>query len=624
MADLVRNRQINYINKDFSEFLSSLINYTKTYFPNSYSDFSPSSPGMMLMEQASYVNDVLSFYLDNQYSENYLQFARQNNNLYELAYFYNYKPRVTGVATTTIDFYQKVPAKYLPFPDQTYVPDFSYALFIASNTQITSTNNNIASFLIEDPVDFTVSSSADPTTVTVFETSAGAPTYFLLKKSRNAISATPNTTTFSFGAPEKFSTVSINAENIIGIQSIVDSDGNNWYEVDHLAEETVYNSIKNTNVNDPNFYTDGGNTPYLLKLKKVQRRFTTRFTDSGSLQIQFGAGTTGDSDEEIIPNPDNVGLGLPFERTKLTTAYSPSNFIFTNTYGIAPSNTTLTVRYLTGGGVSSNIPANSLSQINGTVQFLNKNLVAVTANDVFSSLAVTNPQAADGGGDGDSIEEIRQNAISNYSTQLRNVTQDDYLVRALSLPSKYGSIAKAYIEPTKAINVSSGELPSVMDLYILSYDINTKLTTSSPALKQNLITYLSQYRMINDSIRIKDAFIVNIGINFDIIVLPNFNNNEVLLKCISALQEYFDISNWQINQPIILRDIYVLLDHIEGVQTIKNIVITNKTGESLGYSKFSYDTIGATINNVVYPSIDPCIFELKYPNTDIVGRVVPL
>ena len=620
-------RNIQYINKDFTELRASLINYARTYFPNTYNDFSPASPGMMFMEMAAYVGDVMSFYLDNQVQENYLQYARQTNNLYELAYMFGYKPNVTQVATVDVDFYQQIPASGSV---GSQAPDFGYALYIPNNTIVTSVASGSISFLIEDPVDFSVSSSGDPTEVTVYQSTGGNNIqYFLLKKTRKAISSTINTTTFSFGIPEPFSTVTITSPNIVGILDIVDSDGNIWYEVDYLAQDTIFDSIKNTNVNDPNLSQYSGDTPYLLQLKQVQRRFTTRFLDTTTLQLQFGSGTPSDTDEEILPNSDNVGLGLPFEIDKLTTAYAPSNFIFTKTYGIAPSNTTLTVRYLTGGGVSSNVPANSITTITlGVPQFLNNNLVANTANYIFGTLAVNNTFAADGGGDGDTIEEIRQNSSANYATQLRNVTQDDYLVRALSMTAKFGVIAKAYIEPTKASNIatgtSSGAAASILDLYVLSYDNSSKLKIASQALKQNLSTYLSQYRMVNDSINIKDAFIVNIGVNFDIIVLPNYNSNEVLTKCILALQDFFAIKNWQINEPIILRDIYVLLDNIDGVQTIKTINISNKAGVALGYSQYAYDITGATINNVVYPSLDPCIFEVKYPNTDIQGRVVNL
>jgi hypothetical protein len=615
-----KKRNIQYINKDFTELRASLIDYARTYFPTTYNDFSPASPGMMFMEMAAYVGDVLSFYMDNQIQENFLQYARQTNNLYELAYMFGYKPNVTQVATTLIDFYQQVPSK---LSGSIYVPDFDYTLIIPSNSSVLSPIDNV-SFLIEDPVDFSVSSSGDPTEVTVYSSAGSNPTYFLLKKTRKAISSTINTTTFSFGAPVPFSTIEINANRIIGILDIVDNNGNIWYEVDYLGQEMIFDSIKNTNTNDPNLSQYSGDTPYLLKLEKTQYRFATRFISPTALQIQFGSGIATDTDEEIIPNPNNVGIGLPFEKNKLTTAYSPDNFLFTKTYGIAPSNTTLTIRYLTGGGTISNVSANSLTQLNSSITFLNNNLNPTTANYILNSLAVTNPQAADGGGDGDTIEEIRQNSSANFSSQLRNVTQNDYLVRALSMPAKYGVISKAYIEPTKAQSISAGESQSVLDLYVLSYNVTNQLTTASPALKQNLTTYLSQYRMVNDSVNIKDGFIINIGVNFDIIILPEYNSNEVLTKCVLALQDYFAIDKWQINQPIILRNIYILLDRIEGVQTVKNIEITNLVGENLGYSKYAYDVQGATQGNVIYPSLDPSIFEVKFPNQDIQGRVVPL
>jgi hypothetical protein len=617
-----KRKNIQYINRDFSEIRASLIDYARTYFPTTYNDFTPSSPGMMFMEMAAYVGDVLSFYLDNQVQETYLQYARQTNNLYELAYMFGYKPNVTQVATTFIDFYQQVPSK---LSSSTYVPDFDYSLYVNQNTQIQSTSNPNVSFLVEDPVDFSISSSGDPTETSIFSVDgSGNPLYFLLKKTRKSISSTINTTEFTFTTPQQFTTVEINALQIVGILDIFDSDSNEWYEVDYLAQECIYKSIKNTNPNDPNLSQYKGDTPYLLQLEQVQRRFISRFLDSGSLQLQFGAGTATDTDEVIIPNPDNVGLGLPFEKTKLTTAYAPANFIFTKTYGIAPSNTTLTVRYLTGGGVTANVPANDLTTLIGSVKFLNSNLNAITAQTIFNSLAVTNPEAADGGGDGDTIEEIRQNASANFATQLRNVTQDDYLVRSLSMPAKFGVISKVYIEPTKAITLSAGESNSVLDLYVLSFNVNNQLQLASTALKDNLTTYLSQYRMVNDAVSIKDAFIINIGVNFDIIVLPEFNSNQVLFDCITALKDYFAIKNWQINQPIVLRDIYILLDRVTGVQTVKNITISNLVGENLGYSPYSYDIAGATIGNVIYPSLDPSIFEVKYSDQDIHGRIVNL
>ena len=618
---MAENRDIKYINKDFSELRQALINFTKTYFPTTYNDFSPTSPGMAFMEMAAYVGDVLSFYQDNQIQETFLQFARQTNNLYELAYMFGYKPNVTGVATVDIDLYQQVPTIT---SGSVQVPDFSYALYFAPNSSFRTIAANPINFLIQDPVDFSVSSSNDPTEVTVYSVVGNQPNRFLLKKTRKGISATINTTTFAFSDPTPFATIDINADNIIGILDITDSDGNIWYEVDYLAQETIYKPIKNTNVNDPNAYVNNGDAPYILKLEKIQRRFATRFIDDTTLQVQFGSGIAYDNDEEITPNPFNVGIGLLSEQNKLTTAYSPSNFIFTKTYGIAPSNTTLTVRYLTGGGIESNVPANSINTIVNTPVFLTPNLNSVTADSIVNSIAVNNALAADGGQDGDTVEEIRQNSIGNFASQLRNVTADDYLVRALSLPSQYGVIAKAYIEPVKAQNVSSGELPSTLDLYVLSYDSNSNLRVCSNTLKQNLSTYLSQYRVIGDSVRIKDGFIINIGVNFEIVVLPDYNNNDVLLTCINSLKEYFAIDKWSINQPIILRDLYIILNQIDGVQTVKNVNIVNKVGTNLGYSQYAYDIEGATQTNVIYPSLDPSIFEIKYPSSDILGRVVSL
>jgi len=620
MADL--KRDIRYIDRDFNEFRNSLINYSKTYFPNTYNDFTDTSTGMLFMEMASYVGDVLSFYLDNQIQETFIQKARQQENLYQMAYLLGYKPKVTTVASVDIDFYQQVPSR---LEGGVYVPDFNYAMIIPENTQITSNLDGTQNFLIEDVIDFSASGSLDPTTTSVYQISGTTPTYYLLKKTRKAISATINTTTFTFAASKRFDTRNVAASNIISVLDVKDSDDNTWYEVPNMAQENVYDTIRNTNASDPTYNLEE-DAPYLLQLKQVQRRFTTRFISSGSLELQFGAGATTSNDELIVPNPDNVGLGLPFERDQLTTAFSPLNFIFTNTYGIAPYNTTLTVRYLTGGGVSSNVEAGTLTVLDDTnFRFINPNLAnTALANQIFASVSSNNVLAADGGQDGDSIEELRLNAVGNFQNQLRTVTKEDYLIRTLSMPSNLGTIAKAYAMPTKINEYQPGELPTILDLFVLTYNSTKQLKTASKLIKRNLQTYLAEYRMINDSIKIKDAFIINIEVVFDIIVLPNNNNNETITKCITSLTNLFNIDNWQLNEPILMRDLYILLDKVEGVQTVKNIVVNNLTGEDLGYSDYAYDIPGATIDGVVYPSIDPMIFEVKYPNTDIKGRVVPL
>jgi len=611
-------RDIKYVDRDFTSLRNSLISYTKTYFPDTYNDFTPASPGMMFMEMAAYVGDVLSFYVDNQFQETFIQYSRQTQNLYDLAYMLGYKPKATNAATAILEVYQQLPPTSSAGVS---VPDFSYALQIPANTTVTSNLNGSLQFLTANKVNFAFSSSQDPTEITVYQTAGGVPTSFLVKKSVKALSATIKNTTFSFTNPVPFDSRTITDTNIIGILDITDNTtGDIWYEVDYLAQDAIYESIDNSNPNDPN-YTQDPDVANLLRIKSVQNRFATRFLDKTNLQIQFGSGNPSDTTEIIIPNPDNVGIGLPDNQSKLTTAYAPTNFIFTNTYGISPSNTTLTVRYLVGGGVDANAQANSIQNLDNTnVTFVNSSIInGNLAQQIFGTLLVTNPEAASGGSDGDDINELRQNSLGSFQSQLRNVTFDDYVVRSLSLPSEYGTVAKIYATKPNAASRSI----STIDLYVLSYNNVKNLTTASTALKRNLNTYLSQYKMINDSIGIRDAYIINVGVNFEIITLPGSNSDEVLLKCILALQDIFNIDNWQINQPIILRNLYVALDQIEGVQTVKSIDVVNKVGSASGYSDYAYDISGATANNVIYPSLDPMIFELKYPNSDIQGKVVP-
>jgi hypothetical protein len=525
---MAKNRDIKYFNRDFVGLNDLLTSFSKTYFPDTYNDFSPSSPGVMFMEMSAYVGDVLSFYLDNQIQETFLQYAKQSSSLYSLAYMLGYKPKVTKAATVDIDFYQQIPAK---LSSSVYIPDFDYTLLFNENTQVKPASGNNF-FIIQDAVDFSTSSSFDPTEITVYQISAGNPQYYLLKKTRKGISAQIETGTFSFGAPTAFSTVTLETANIIQILDITDSDGNTWYEVPYLGQEMVYRPLKNTNTNDPNSSSDSG-APYLMQLEKVQRRFTTRFTSETTLEIQFGSGTTGDVDELITPNPNNVGLGLPYEQSKLTTAFDPTNFLYTDTYGIAPSNTTLTVRYLTGGGVTANVEAGTLTSLAGTtnISFINNNLNSATANYIFNTIAVNNPQAASGGGSGDTLEEIRQNTLVAYQSQLRNVTPNDYLVRALSMPSNYGSVAKAFVQPVKASDSTlPGQIPTTLNLYVLGYNASGYLNQVSDTVKQNLSTYLSEYRIAGDSVTIKDGYIINIGCDFEVVVRPNYINSEVLVN----------------------------------------------------------------------------------------------
>lgn len=626
-------KDIKYINKDFNSFKQALIEYARNYFPEVYNDFTEATPGNMFIEMASYVGDVLSFYVDKQTQENFLLFAQDKKNLISMAYTLGYRPKVVSTAVVDLSVFQQLPAT---ISSGVASPDYSYCMIVDKEAKIKSFTNSDTVFITEDLVDFSFSSSASPTEVSVYQinNTTNQPEYYLLKKKIKALAGTIKSQDFTFGQAVKFDSIVLPDTNVIKILDVIDSDGNKWYEVPYLAQNTIFDEVLNNASNDPNLSQYNDTAPYILKLKTVNRRFVSRYNENNELVLEFGSGVVSTSDDVIIPNPNNVGIGNATSVDKLFTAYDPSNFIYTKEYGLAPNNTTLTVRYIVGGGAQTNVPANDISQIyevsvtptSLTPTSLNQGLLGY----IQRSVSFNNELPSSGGGAGDTVEDIRQRTIASFPTQLRNVTKEDHIIRALSLPPKFGSIAKAYItqefslreidEPDNFVD----DNPLSLSLYVLSYDANKRLTQASPAVKENLKTYMSQYKILSDAINIKNAFYINIGINFDIIVLPAYNSREVLNECLSALRSYFDIDKWQINQPIILSEVYNILScgNVKGVQSVLNVNIVNKYGVANGYSQYGYDIKGATKNGVIYPSLDPSIFEVRFPNTDIYGRVL--
>lgn len=594
------DKNITYLNKTFSDFKSNLTNYAKTYFPNTANDFSEATPGNMFIEMASYVGDVMSFYIDNQIQENFLLYAKEKENLYAMAYALGYRPKMSYASSTSVDIYQLVPSITISGSN---TPDYvNYGLTIPENTILTSASTG-QTFITVDKLDFSNTGSTEISFVDA--------NYYLLKKSVNVMSAQIKSTSYTFGEPQKFQTVNLIDDKILQIIEVIDINANKWYEVPYLAQSTVFDKIAN-----PNYNTD--QVPYLLNLKKVPRRFVTRFKSDGSLQLEFGAGISDKTDTNILPNPDNINLGLVPGISNLQNNYNRASIFFTQEYGLAPSNTIMTVRYIVGGGIEANIPSNDLTIINTEDVFWANGTPSNVPlrNAVLASVVSNNPQPAFGGRDGDEIEEIRLNTLNAYSSQLRAVNKNDYIVRALSMPSEYGAIAKVYISQNFDSNNNN---PLSLDLNILAYDSNKNLITASDNLKNNLVTYINQYRMVTDAINIKDAFCINIGVNFDITVQNGYNNSDVLTNCILSLQDYFAIEKWQINQPIITSEITSKLIQVKGVQSIVKFEIVNKQGGN--YSPYGYDINAATRKGNIYPSVDPSIFEIKYPSEDIQGRV---
>ena len=312
--------------------------------------------------------------------------------------------------------------------------------------------------------------------------------------------------------------------------------------------------------------------------------------------------------------------------------------MYTRTYGQVPSNTTLTFSYVIGGGVKSNVPSNNITTVKSVsfgIDDFGKDADKIAT--AKASIVVNNENSATGGGNAESLDEIKMNAMSNFASQGRVVTKEDFIIRTYSMPPRLGSISKAYIVQDEQLNESEVKdkvekndekqltriaNPLAMNLYTLGYDGSKKLTSVNQAIKTNLKNYLGQFRMLTDAINIKDAFIVNIGVNFDMVPLPTENANVVLLRCINAIKEFFIIDKWQINQPIYTAELQRVLFLVEGVSNIPVLNIVNKYDADQGYSGNVYNIEEATRDNIIYPSLDPCIFELKYPNTDIKGRVV--
>jgi hypothetical protein len=622
----------------------------------------------MFIEMASYVGDVLSYYVDDTFKESLMPYAEDIQSVIALAQFLGYKPKVTSPAITDISVYQIVPSIGT---GTTNKPDSRYYLRIKEGMVVESTNT--VQFRTTSLLDFSNSNNRQ---ITVYQrdTNTGEPTFYLVKKYVQVISAIQKEETFTFGTYQPFQSIDLIDTNIIQIYDVRDSNGNKYYEVPYLGQEMVFVDEPNNEINDPDLVQFKDTVPYVLKTIKTPKRFVAKVNQDSTTTLQFGAGDPSASDEQLIPNLKNVGLGLPNSISRLEESFDPTNFLKTKTYGTSPSNTTITVKYYVGGGIESNVSNGSLTKISSIeydenfALFTNQQLPVY--NSIKKSLAVDNEKPATGGRGGETIEEIRQNALANFGAQNRAVTAKDYQVRALSLPSKYGGIAKAYAtadgkldnnspasilaspnhlqeftdlvmsfvnrpdiqEPTSAIvkqeltkyligkesNLKEKNNPFAINLYLLGYNSRNQLTNLNRAVKENLKTYLNEYRIMTDSINISDGFVINIAIDFEIITFKEYNKSEVLANVITELKNYFSIDNWTFNQTINLSEVELLIANIEGVSSVPMLKITNKCGGN--YSSNSYNIDAATKSKVVYPSLDPSVFEVKFPDSDIKGR----
>ena len=663
------NKKISYLGKDFATLKQNLIEYTKTYFPNSYADFSDSSPGTIFIEHAAAIGDILSFYQDVQLKESMLAYATERKNVIALAQTMGYKPKVTTPAVTTMTVHQLVPSVGVGVQS---VPDSRFYLRVKEGMEIQSSTNAEIVFRTTDSVNFADTGS---NSVSVFERDPnGNPTRYLISKTVKAISARQISTSITFQETDTdYPSATLSDTNIIGITSIVDSNTNEiFYEVPYLAQETIFVEKQNTSYNsDLNEFS--GSVPYILEVQKVPRRFSVKVNSNNTIDLQFGnGGGTGLTDEQILPNTKNIGLGLANSIQRLNQGIDPSNFLKTNTFGISPAGKTLLINYLVGGGIESNVNTGDLTTIR-KIEF-EEDVLSIPLdilsgyNDTKTTIAVENLEPAVGGRSSESIEEIRQNALGSFGSQNRAVTRQDYVVRTLSMPERYGSIAKVYVSPDGEIDnnspssilanpkyitefvglvdglkdkpqsevqkelvkylsqkrsaISEVNNPFAINMYILGYDENKKLTNLNTAVKQNLKTYLGEYRLMTDAVNLLNGFIVNIGCDFEVACYSNYNKNEVIANCLLQMQDYFNIENWTFNKPINISEMELILANVEGVMSVPSVKIYNLCGGDGNYSTNKYNIDQATKDKMIYPSLDPCVFEVKYPNKDIKGRAL--
>jgi len=636
---------VKYTSKDFTSIKSDLIEYTKAYFPDTYKDFNETSPGMMMIELTSYVGDVLSYYIDYNYKENVLATATEKRNVVRLSEFLGYKvsPNTPSLVRLRVTTDVGVDADgNVDYSDAPQNP-------INSGLQIQSNIDSNLKFETLGEIDFTVSGSPDvpPVGAPTSFNANGEATGYTLTRFVQAVSGETKTKSFTITSPTKFLELDLGEDNVIEVLNCVDSSGQRWYEVDYLAQDRILKESHYTQDGRSNAYNQdivGGDVssdvaiPFTLDYINTNKKFTTKIDpDDNTAKLQFGNGLnrlniSGSSGASLFSMIEQQGLNLTGVPSSVINA-SLNNLTTNNSLnlGETPSNTIMTITYRVGGGADSNAQAGELTKINNSDE----------------SITITNDEPALGGTDGQTVDEIRENAKSFFASQLRCVTREDYQARILNLPAKFGNIAKCYVYRNDDIGT--------LKIYTLSYNQQRQLVQTPLLALNNLRLYIEQYRMINDSLDfgfqlvddIFSGYIINFGVQFEVNYDRRFNSTDVKLETINVIKEFFKVGKMQFRQHINLGDLKYNILGLDGVIGIKTLKLIQDTSEidnfptSLNSKKFhfykgdgtpsvdgtagygfQYNFENATVNDIVKPSVTPAIFELRDPDNDIYGRVV--
>jgi len=589
---------VRYTSRDFASIRQDLLEYVKRYYPESYRDFSEASFGSLMVDTVSYVGDILSFYLDYQVNESFLDSAAEYNNVIRLARQQGYKNPGTPSTAGLASFFIIVPANALGLgPDSEYLP------ILKRGSACTSAGGG--SFILNNDVDF--SYPENEVVAARIDSDTGVPTSYAVKATGKILSGKFVQETFAVGNYKRFRKLALSIPRTAEVINVFDSEGNEYYEVDNLSQDVIYRDVINR-------AADSAVVPSVLRPYSVPRRFTVETIGSISF-LQFGYGSDSETAEASPVDPSNVVLKFYAKDYISDENFDPSKLIFSDKFGISPTNTTLTVSYRVNTRDNVNAAANTVTQITkGLWSFRNvSTLIASQVRSVQNSVEVTNPEPLVGDVSEPSSEEIRRRAIDYFATQNRAVTKEDYEAMVYQMPHKFGAIKRCKIRQ------DSGAFKRNLNLYILSEDTSGFLTQGSSTLKNNLRTWLNKNKMVNDTIDVLDAYVVNLGIEFEVIHDLNYNKYDVLTECVSLLTSKFSDPLF-IGEPLYITDVYNYLNDVLGVVDVTRVKIVSKSGAP--YSDVFVDTEQLLSPDGRYISApDNVAFEIRYPSADIVGAV---
>jgi len=596
---MVKKKIVSYTDGDFQSIKNSLVEYSKRYYPDTYKDFNQASFGSLMTDMIAYIGDQLSFYMDYQTNESFLDSALEHRNVIRLAKQLGYRHPGAAAASGVVSLYILVPAKSLGLgPDPLYMP------VLERGTLLTSTSG--ASFTLVESVDF--SHPNNEVVVARVDSSTGTPTYFAIKAFGKVVSGELSQEIISVGDYKRFRKVTMAAIGVSEILSVTDSSGNEYFEVEHLSQDVIYDQV-------PNYDSTKDVTPYILRARLVPRRYTVEFDQFHGVSLTFGAGSSENLTDDVFTDPANVVLDMHGKNYISNTTYDPTVLTKTDSLGVAPINTSLTVVYRSNVIGDVNIAAGGLTTV-VEPSFFFENRASLEGSEVAfvrNSLEVINEDPITGGVRASSIEEIRNQGMSTYASQNRAVTKQDYENLTYRMPGRFGKIARTSVVQDK------DSMKRNINMYVLGQDKNGNFATANMTTKENLKVWINNYKMINDTVDILDAKVVNIGIEFEVVADLTSNKYSVLTSCISELSSELKVP-FNIGESLYLAQIYKILNAVPGVVDTTKVKFVLKTGSK--YSLASYDVDAHISPDGRYlMAEEDVMFEIRFPSSDFVGVV---